>query len=919
MDVLIHISRQISNSTTPAYVPTEFTASPNTVVVNLMFFLSLALVLIDAFLAMLVKSWLQEFERGWRKHTVADLRAQERERRLQGLERWRLAELVTLLPILIQLSLVIFCIGLIVLLFPLHLLSAILSSVALVAGFVSYMFTISVSVLDVYAPFSSPVSRGLVNVMNLLRKSWREGVSLAARTIQRIIPGISSHAIGLDPPRESVPSLAGNNGVAHPLLLSQRDEGVKKGEVITRSRYQIDPQTHVDILERLVTTTADAIENIPIFLDLLDQPVKDPTLRPSNVEKWKQLLHITLGLLGDPSTFTDSVARTIARNVIFCYYGGTADLELSQRLKLLFEGMGSGQTVTRRPLNYLFAAYLGHSNTLNTRDLHDAIASLEPSNTADIELLWMVNTLSYNIAWTRVLDSASAYYEFFAAVLTYVASTEQSRRSQVPLTAAVIHAMHTIKSAVDTEAIDSISGHHIPPGTALTTSDSVSMTFHQGDALDLWSDQCVELASALLQPHTHWSGTDADHVWQFQLPLIAALYIDSTRQTDRASTTFANLLNLPNITGITVTTWAYANAYDRVKLAGYWSMALFQDPSYRLGIQNTPFQDMGDIIMKTIEGPAEITPSILYLLDSVKHLHATASSSIHLDKRSVWHAIGVLELVCTLPTGPINHSIPERELFNPWVLFHLDTLFPQSSIPPPVELEQLKWTDTPEQVHIAKARLALYDSFEEEEHKGTEQLRPDPQVLKMFLGSKDYVVCTGGFKWCLNLVTISQPDAAEEFIPETVGYEWIKHLLQVLSQYDTIESWEFLAEHLASKWTMLPPSWCNCFASTFLFSNVNPPGAPELLSYQHFTQAFPSTKLPLPFFSFLTTMVEHAKAGVTWGQLSSIEHFFGPFSFSPQNQHGYAPLEKILAARKQELDTMGFFAELPMADSGTDE
>ena len=62
------------------------------------------------------------------------------------------------------------------------------------------------------------------------------------------------------------------------------------------------------------------MENIPIFLELLDQPVKDPMLRPSNVEKWKRLLHITLLL----STFSGSVARTIARTVLFCYDEETA-------------------------------------------------------------------------------------------------------------------------------------------------------------------------------------------------------------------------------------------------------------------------------------------------------------------------------------------------------------------------------------------------------------------------------------------------------------------------------------------------------------------------------------------------------------------------------------------------------------------
>ena len=58
MDVLIHISQQLSNSTTPAFEPAAFQVSPNAAAVNMLFFVSLALVLIDAFLAMLVKGWL---------------------------------------------------------------------------------------------------------------------------------------------------------------------------------------------------------------------------------------------------------------------------------------------------------------------------------------------------------------------------------------------------------------------------------------------------------------------------------------------------------------------------------------------------------------------------------------------------------------------------------------------------------------------------------------------------------------------------------------------------------------------------------------------------------------------------------------------------------------------------------------------
>ena len=217
MDVLIHISQQLSNSTIASYTPAEFTVSPSIAAVNVLFFLSLALVLIDAFLAMLVKSWLQEFDRGWRKYTVAKLRAQERERRLQGLEHWKLAELVVLLPILIQISLLLFCVGLLVLLFPIHLTSAIFASVALLAGLAFYVFTTYVSILDAYAPFSSPISRGLTTLIKGLRTTWMT----LTRNVQDIISSVSLHIFRLLSPREheenpkpSTQSLPGRGRVA---------------------------------------------------------------------------------------------------------------------------------------------------------------------------------------------------------------------------------------------------------------------------------------------------------------------------------------------------------------------------------------------------------------------------------------------------------------------------------------------------------------------------------------------------------------------------------------------------------------------------------------------------------------------------------------------------------------------------------
>ena len=875
MDVLIHISQQLSNSTTPAYSPPEFVVPPSIVAVNVLFFLSLALVLMDAFLAMLVKGWLQEFDRSWRQHTVARLRAHEREQRFQGLQRWKLADLVALLPFLIQTSLLFFCIGLIVLLFPIHLISAILSSIALVAGFTFYAFTTYVSVIDDYAPFSSPVSRGLRTLREALRAAWPAAWRTAWRTAWRPPQGRQAEK------EPSIHLLPGNNDDAPSNDTSEKRE---------------EPRSPVDILERLVTTTAEGVENIPVFLELLDQPVKDPTLRPSNIERWERLFDITLMLLGDPSTFSGSAARTISRSVLFCCK--TENQQLSQRLIKILGQKESRQAGEQEPLNPLFTLYLGYhcGFTDDHGPLSCTIASLGPINAADEELLWMVNTVHTNSIWKK--NPMSVYersLEFFAAVLTYVSSTEQSKRSQVPLTAAVIYAMHTIKSALEGDGFKSIQCRHILPG-APPTAESKLMAFHQVDALKLWSGPCVERAEALLRPHTYWSGPNAHLVRQFQLPLIAALYIDSTEHLDHASAKFAEMLKLTSIPDITISAWGWDCAYDQTKLAGYWYMANFRQPLYT---NNSSFQDVGCVIIQTIQESSEIELPALCLLDtSVKHLCATASS-ISLTKNALAH----LELRCTLPSGAIEYATDRPA--EPWIVFHLSTLFAQSSIFPSEELEILKWADTPERIHIAKARLNLYDCLQSEGHKETKQPMPYSQVLEMFLSSKDYSVCTGAFKCWLNLVTTSEPSSSGN--AQSPEYSWIKNLIQVVcgSVENRIRSWELLAEHLVPKWSILPSCWCNDFALAFLVSEVHPPGLHELPAYQYLAEGLKGDQKIdqlQSFLSFLATILEPMKLGWTMAQLFLLNNWLAQLPNVPGREDMHALVETILAKIVMEQD-----------------
>ena len=67
--------------------------------------------------------------------------------------------------------------------------------------------------------------------------------------------------------------------------------------------------------------------------------------------------------------------------------------------------------------------------------------------------------------------------------------------------------------------------------------------------------------------------------------------------------------------------------------------------------------------------------------------------------------------------------------------------------------------------------------------RSTSRSSSPPQLLRFFLKSKGYVVCTGTFKWFLNLATVSQSgDVSSTMMStsEAIGYERIEQLIQVL-------------------------------------------------------------------------------------------------------------------------------------------
>ena len=183
------------NNTLGPYVPQPFTPTPSVITVNVLFFTSLAVILVAAFIAMLVRSWIRELDRGLETISDSKRRALVREYRNQGLLFWKLPQLIALLPILIYISLLLFSSGLVIFLLHIHKPSGVVALAVFLCGASFYVVTTLIATLDSSAPFRSPISRALGLAYRrayafLPCESWRRTIATsfsAHYPLQRLI------------------------------------------------------------------------------------------------------------------------------------------------------------------------------------------------------------------------------------------------------------------------------------------------------------------------------------------------------------------------------------------------------------------------------------------------------------------------------------------------------------------------------------------------------------------------------------------------------------------------------------------------------------------------------------------------------------------------------------------------------------
>lgn len=161
--ILAHISAQLANNTLPAAVIPTFQPSTSTIRTNALWFCSLVLSLSVALIGMVIKHWLRHYLSG--PAPTSQESARIRQFRHDSLTTWFVPELIAWLPVLLELSLVLFFVGLLHFLWSLHRTVALVTTIAMVIPLIFLVLTSILPLLFESYPHPAPHAVILVQLL----------------------------------------------------------------------------------------------------------------------------------------------------------------------------------------------------------------------------------------------------------------------------------------------------------------------------------------------------------------------------------------------------------------------------------------------------------------------------------------------------------------------------------------------------------------------------------------------------------------------------------------------------------------------------------------------------------------------------------------------------------------------------------
>ncbi|CAG8452974.1 9391_t:CDS:2, partial [Acaulospora colombiana] len=179
-NILLVISRQLANASHPAFEQAAFKIPHYAIVVNGLFFTSLSCALIASLLAVLALQWVANYDMGLNMSSPRK-RALQRHIRFRGVEKWKMPELIAGLPLLIFIALFLFFIGIADWLWHMNrgISSIVLGGIGI--GSLLWPITNLISIVNVDAPFRTPVSKKLTGIMRQAM-AWLQKTMIAPKS-----------------------------------------------------------------------------------------------------------------------------------------------------------------------------------------------------------------------------------------------------------------------------------------------------------------------------------------------------------------------------------------------------------------------------------------------------------------------------------------------------------------------------------------------------------------------------------------------------------------------------------------------------------------------------------------------------------------------------------------------------------------
>lgn len=156
------MGRNDTTNSVDSILPSAAFSPPTKIfVINVLFLSSLAFAIVAAFLAVLGRQWLVYYRK---RSGRSDLQRWEQLKRFLGAKRWRLEDLLdNAIPLLLQISLMIFCLSLVLYIRYLFPTSFVVVGIILCDGLAIFIGTALCTAWDKFCPFHSTLSRILVH------------------------------------------------------------------------------------------------------------------------------------------------------------------------------------------------------------------------------------------------------------------------------------------------------------------------------------------------------------------------------------------------------------------------------------------------------------------------------------------------------------------------------------------------------------------------------------------------------------------------------------------------------------------------------------------------------------------------------------------------------------------------------------